>query len=222
MNNFQLVNCDTDSIMVSKPSGLPFSPEERQLFTKQLNDLFPEQINWELEDAFKKVVILKAKNYIMQNEEGKLTIKGSALKSSKTSIALKEFINEIINSILEDKNDYIEVYNKFIREAQNVKDIKRWCRKVTITEKVLSPERTNEQKVLDAIENTDYSEGDKVHCYYDNEEKLVLAENFSGDYSKMRLIKALHDTSKIFANILGKEMFKNYSLKKNQKELESL
>lgn len=219
MNNFQLVNCDTDSIMVSKPSGLPFSSEERQIFTKQLNDLFPEQINWELEDAFKKVVILKAKNYIMQNEEGKLTIKGSALKSSKTSIALKEFINEIINSILEDKNDYIAVYNKFIREALNVKDIQRWCRKITITEKVLNAERTNEQKVLDAIENSDYNEGDKIHCYYAENDELKLAENFNGDYSKMRLIKSLHDTSKIFQNILGKELFLNYSLKKNQKLL---
>lgn len=219
MNNFQLVNCDTDSIMVCKSDGKPFTKDERKIHLQALNGSFPDLINWEEEDYFSKVIILKAKNYIMKNEEGKLIIKGSALKSSKTSIALKEFINEIIISILEDKNDYIEVYNKYLLEIKNVKEINRWAKKITITEKVLNAERTNEQKVLDAIENSDYNEGDKVYCYYAENDELKLAENFNGDYSRTRLIKALFDTSKVFQNILGKEVFKNYSLKRNKKEL---
>lgn len=222
MNNFQLVNCDTDSIMISRSNGHAFSESEKLKLTEQLNDLFPKQINWELEEAFKKVIIVKAKNYIMQKENGELIIKGSALKASMKEAALKTFINDIINSLLEDKNDYIDIYNRYVKEILTLKDVKPWCSRRTITDKVLNAERTNEQKVLDAIEDSEFNEGDKISVFFLPDKRLCLVENFKGEYDKKTLLSKLYKTSLIFETIINKSIFKNYSLKKYEKQLEKL
>lgn len=224
MYNFQLVNCDTDSIMVCKPDGIKYSIVEQETLLKELNSLFPEQIRWELEDTFKKVIILKAKNYILQSEDGKITYKGSALKDQKKPIALKEFLHEIIDTILIEKYDYVTIYNKYVKEILNMTDIKRWASKRTITEKVLEGTRTNETKVMDAINNTEYTEGDKIWLYFNNIDELVLVENYNNDHNVIKLLKSLHNTAKTFDNIIPKGTFKNYSLKNKQiqEELKNL
>ena len=104
----------------------------------------------------------------------------------------------------------------------NVRDISRWSSKKTITDKVLNAQRTNEQKVKDIIEGTEISEGDKIRVYFKPDGTLSLQENFDGIYCKKRLLKKLFDTAQVFDSILPvDELYKNYSLKRNEKELQS-
>ena len=108
---------------------------------------------------------------------------------------------------------YVEVYNKYILEILNVKDIKRWASKKTITSKVLNGTRKNETNVKDSIAGTDYAEGDKIYAFYDDQDKLTLVENFKGLYNKSRLLKKLFETSKLFEDVISADTFINYSLK---------
>ena len=55
----------------------------------------------------------------------------------------------IVDDCSTDKS--VAIINEYIKEIFNVTDISRWCSRKTITENVLNPERTNEQKILDAI-----------------------------------------------------------------------
>jgi hypothetical protein len=64
------------------------------------------------------------------------------------------------------------LYLKYCKEALAPKDIKRWCFKKTVTKSVLSPDRPQEQKVLDACNDSitkgiinRIQEGDKVYLY---------------------------------------------------------
>lgn len=223
MHNFILNGCDTDSIMFSKENGDQFSKEEQEQLLEELNDLFPEHIEWEHDGIYKKVIYLAAKNYIMQKEDGKLILKGSSLKSSSLEPALKEFLNEMIQSLLNDREDFVDIYNKFVLEANNVKDIKRWVSRKTISSKTLQNERTNEAKIRKAIEGSEYKEGDKVLLYYNEKDELILAENYNGSYNKAKLIKKVYKASQRFWSILNEEIFKDYSLKrKNQEEFKEL
>jgi hypothetical protein len=97
----------------------------------------------------------------------------------------------------------------------NIKDINRWSFKKSITESVLNPERTNEQKVIDALEGTDYQQGDKRWLFYKNDQTLCLAEKFDGDYDRKRLIKSVYNTIGIFENIIDIEVFIKYHNKRN-------
>ena len=221
-HDFLLGPLDTDSISICKSDMSPFILEEENNLIKELNSLFPEKINWTHDGLFSCVVVLRTKNYVLWDEKS-LKIKGSALKSAKLEKALKQFQTDIIWEIINNTCKYQEVYNKYAKEAMDIKDISRWASKKSISEKVLSSERTNESKIRDAIENTEYSEGDKIHVFFLEDKSLQLVEKFDGNYDKMKMLKRLHDTSSIFENVLNcKELFPNYSLKKNKKLLENV
>lgn len=218
-NHFKLVNADTDSISIAKENEAFITEEERKYINNEINDLFPDKIHWEDDGYYLKLIVLKAKNYILYDGK-KVKYKGSALKSSTKEIALQQFMKDIIQTILDDKNEYVEIYTKYVLEALNIKDIKRWSGKKTITDKVLNAERTNEQKVLDVIQGTEYVEGDKIYTYFKEDGSLGLAEEFDGNYDKDKVLEKLYKTSKIFETILDiEQIFPNYKLKKNKQKL---
>jgi hypothetical protein len=221
-HNFQISNCDTDSISFCKEDGSYFSPEERKLLVTEINSLSPELMKWADDGYYKKVIILKAKNYILQKEDGKITYKGSSLKDQKTELALKEFKYEIIGTILDEKFDYVTIYNKYVKEILNLTDIKRWASKKTLSETTYTSQRTNETKIIDCIKGTDYKQNDRIWVYFDVDSNLKLVENYNNDHDIMTLVKKLFTTAKVFVNILPKDTFINYSLKKNQALLQEL
>lgn len=220
MYDFKLVNLDTDSVTVCKQDGTPFSSEEQEKLLNELNSLFPPQIHWEPDGTFDTVIVLKAKNYILFDGK-KIKTKGSSLRDSKRELALREFLEAIISTIIYKKYDYLTIYEKYVKEILNITDIKRYCSKKTITSTVMQGARLNEIKIKDAIEGTEYKEGDKIWVYYDRDQNLRLVEQFNGKYDIKRLLGKLYKTSLIFANVIDKKIFINYSLKKNEKLLEN-
>ncbi len=223
MYNNILVACDTDGISVCKFDGSPFSIEERNFIRTKLNEQFHESVKWGDDGYYSKFIVLKTKNYIMMDENDKITYKGSSLKSASLEPALKEFLKEIINSLLHDKNDFQEIYYKYVKMIHNIKDIAPWCSKRTISDKTLNNDRENEAKVRRSIEGTEYVEGDRIYVYFKEGKELGLRENFKGDHDKKALLKKLYKATDRFTTVLDSNMFLDFSLKKkNQKELEDV
>jgi hypothetical protein len=224
MHNFKLVNADTDSISFCKSDQSSFSIEEQECLIDEINKLLPEHIKFSNDGYFTKVIILKAKNYIMKTENGNVKYKGSSLRSPTLESALSEFIHKIVNTMLDDKDNFQEIYLEYVKEISNIKDIKRWSCRKTITDKIYTSERTNETKVKDALEESEYVEGDRIWMYYKSDDTLSLVENFDGDYNKERLYKKLHMTGKRFETLFPewKEIFPNYSLKRNEGALNEI
>lgn len=180
MYNFNLLNADTDSILVAKPDGAEFSEQEQAALIKELNSMFPEHINWDEDGYFESAIIIKAKNYVLKDaSDGKIKIKGSGLKDSKKEPALKEFMNNMIIAMLNKRQDeLVDIYKSYVKEALNVKDINRWCSKKTITEAITDCKgytqsditskrlRKNETDVWDAVKDIEgLGQGDKVYLY---------------------------------------------------------
>jgi len=219
-NGYQIVNADTDSVSISNNGFL--SIDKRKEILSEINKLSGKLIAWEDDGYYPSFIVLKAKNYILCDEDGKIKTKGSALKDSKKEMALKDFMNEIILTIIDNKFDYEKIYAKYVKDALDMKDIKRWCSKKTITSKVLKPERTNEQKVLDALEGKNFQEGDKIWVFFKQDESLCLYEDFDGDYHKEKLLEKIFKTARVFGEILPvNELFPNLKLKKNRDLLEN-
>jgi hypothetical protein len=101
----------------------------------------------------------------------------------------------------------------------NISDIKRWVSRKTISEKTLNPQRTNEQKIYDIIQDGNFSEGDRIYCFFKSDGSLALADNFNGDYDKDKMLEKLFKTAEIFDTVIPMDNFKNYKLKRNKKEL---
>lgn len=218
MSKFQLVGADTDSIAICYPDGRPIQDDKENIL-KEINSLFPSGIRWEDDGFYSRVLVLKAKNYVLDTSE-KRTIKGSALKATMKEPALREFIEELVDALINDIPETIPlIYQSKVKEIINLKDIKRWAHKKTITESVLSPSRTNEQKVLDAIDVSEVSQGDKLYFYFKQDNTLGTVSNWTGDHSTKRLLEKLYKTLLIFEPVYPVKDLPNFTLKRNQKML---
>lgn len=222
MNKEWLIsNGDTDSLTFYKQDQADFSDEERKILLNELNTLYPEGLTWEDDGYYPCMIVFKAKNYVLYDGI-KIKTKGSAIKATTKEPALREFINNVIDSIIAGRNDYDTIYQTYVKEAFNIKDIKRWVSRKTISEKTLNPQRTNEQKIYDIIQNTNFSEGDRIYCFFRSDGTLALAENFDGAYDKDKMLEKLYKTSEIFDTVLPEGIFINYKLKRNKQALEEL
>lgn len=222
-HNYHLTNLDTDSIMFCKPDGSEFSPKEQEDLLNEVNSLFSKNISWEHDGYFSRVIIFKAKNYVMYDGK-KMKKKGSALKSATKEIIFKKFSDEMIQAILDDKTNFLEIYHKYVKLCMNVtKDnIKDFASKKSISKKVMENDRTNEAKIRDTIQGTDYRIGDKIYVYFKEDGSLSLIENFDGSYDKKKILEKLYNSTSLFDSVIDTSQFLNYKLKRNQPALEEL
>jgi hypothetical protein len=139
MQNNKIINVDTDSILICKEDQSPWNKQEQKLFLEALNAQFPEKIKFEHDGIFESVLVLASKNYALLPEGGtKIKIKGSSLKDAKREPAVKEMIDSIIHAFIHGQKDQVlTIYEKYVDEVMNLKDISRWSSKKTATEPVL-------------------------------------------------------------------------------------
>lgn len=219
-HDFILVGGDTDGLAFKKPDEKPFTPEERTALLAELNSLMDGLIHWEDDGVMKRQIVVKAKNYILLDEAGKIKMKGSAIKATTKEKALRRFIGELVDLLLKDRKDHIfSLYLRYANEILNVTDISDWCVKKTVTKSVLNPERTNEERVLEALEDADVNEGDKVYMFNRTPTELCLREDFDGSYDVDCLLKKLYNTLAVFGTIIDMELFPNFTLQRNRELL---
>ncbi len=221
-HSFTIVNADTDSISFCKPDHTSITAEERKALIKDINSISPEFMIWGDDGLYFNFIVLAAKNYIMKDEKGKVKLKGSSIRDAKIKPAIKAFNLEIIDSLLAGRQDFVDIYTKYVLLVENVTDIRPWCKKLTISKKTLTGTRENEAKPRRAIEGSDYREGDKIYVFYDTNQELVLIENYKGSYDKVKLYQDLYNATKKFASVIDRDQFLNFKLVKNQNILREL
>jgi DNA polymerase elongation subunit (family B) len=240
--DYKLVNIDTDAISFTKNDESVFTEEEKENIHEYLNNIM--YCEWEDDGEYSRFCVIKAKNYAtVCKNTGKLNIKGGSILDSKKEPALQEMMKEVIDALL-DNTDVMSIYHKYVKEAANIQDISRWCVKRTVSSKVLNSDRTNEQKIFDAIRDIDYREGDKVYLYQvidgqkqkvdkgelvflkSGEPKMIdncvlrLKEKFDGSYDLWHYIERVFKTMEIFDTVIDMDKIVNYSLKKNRQLVE--
>jgi DNA polymerase I len=167
---YRLVNVDTDSFSIT--SGSVMSDDAFSSELKILNSLYPDLIRWEHDGIYDKVIVIRAKNYVLVRK-GKVKIKGSAVTDPKKEPALTEMLQTMVQALLDDEPHTVKhIYEGYIQEAAAIANIHRWAKKITVTKSVLNPKRANEQKPFDAIQECinrgvieKVSEGDKLWIY---------------------------------------------------------
>lgn len=221
-HNFIIANGDTDSIAFKKPDQSPFTQEEQDALLAELNALMPKNIVWKNDKHYRRLIVFKAKNYVMDDGK-KVKIKGSALKGSKKEPALQAFTREVIDLLLKDrKEQVIFAYMQKVNEINSLTDITPWCFKVTVTKKVLDPQATFQRKIRTAIGSFPVSEGDKVYLFFKEDGSLCMREEFVGKFDRSVLLGKLRDTLEVFGNVFDVELFPDLTLKRNQELLKSI
>lgn len=96
---YSLVNVDTDSF--SYTNGEIINDRDFNSEIEELNSLYPSLIRWEWDGIYEKLIVIKAKNYVMK-EQGcsNIIYKGSSLKDQKKEPILKAMLNEMLEVML--------------------------------------------------------------------------------------------------------------------------
>lgn len=245
---YVISNCDTDSISFTCNKEL--SNQDRKNILSDLNSNFDSAIRFEDDGYYSRMVILKTKNYILKTQEGKIKYKGSSLKSSQKEPAIREMMEKMIGCLISgERQDIIGIYNDYIKETHKLTDISRWAAKKTITKAILNcandpTARLNERKVYEAVKDTaGLQEGNKAYLYpciksEQREETLLkngklkvkvikdtglkIIEQWSNDHDSEKLVERVVDTMDIFANVLDREQFIDYTLAQNKNILTEL
>lgn len=209
---FSIVNADTDSFSYTAPKG--YTEDEFKQDIDELNNLYEDLIIWEDDGFYKKVIVVKTKNYIL--DDGKrVSIKGGSLKATMKEPALKQMINDIIRAMLKDAPYTIPlIYKKYVDMVSDIEtknDMAQWASKKTITDSVLTGTDATAQKMRAALGKMYVQEGDKVFVFFKGDESLCLRENFDGDFSKKRLYEKVYKTLCVFDTLFNMKLLPDYS-----------
>lgn len=141
----------------------------------------------------------------------------------------------------------IKIYEEYVKEVLDIKDISRWCVKKSVTEKLYESSRANETKVVDAIGDKPVQIGDKIFLFNDIDgeiQKVVkgepvfykktglpnmipnkvlkLKEDYDGSYDLEHYVDRVYKTVQILENIVDMERIPVYTSVKGKKLLEEL
>lgn len=187
------VEVDTDGIYFIPPATVT-TPDEETLLVGELAATLPKGIELELDGRYRAMFSYKMKNYALLDYDGRITIKGSGLKSRGIEKYLREFLAELIRRLLIGADgDIPELYEEYLtRLRQHRFDIDWIAKTETLTEtpesyreKVRKKKRSPAAAYELALQSgEEYRAGDQVSFYVTGHGKGVTA------YAQCRLASA--------------------------------
>lgn len=100
------VEVDTDGIYFIPPPGTE-TREQQEALVKELSATLPEGIALEMDGRYRAIFSYKMKNYALLDHEGRITVRGSALRSRGIERYLRNFTSEAIRLLLTGEGEKI-------------------------------------------------------------------------------------------------------------------
>ncbi len=111
----QVIEVDTDGIYFTPPPEAA-SREGADRLLEQVGSIMPEGIRLEIDGRYRAMFSYKMKNYVLLDEAGKMTVRGSGLRSRGLERFQRRFMEEMFRMLLEDRRGEIEKLHGDYRE----------------------------------------------------------------------------------------------------------
>jgi DNA polymerase elongation subunit (family B) len=102
----QVIEIDTDGIYFVAPPGVDEEPAVQRL-VEQIGAAMPEGVRLEIDGRYPAMFSYKMKNYVLLEEPGEMTIRGSGLRSRGLERFQRRFMEEMFRLMLENRADEI-------------------------------------------------------------------------------------------------------------------
>ncbi len=113
------VEVDTDGIYFIPPADITSAGREEELVA-ELSGTLPEGIDVEMDGRYKAIFSYKMKNYALLDYDGRITIKGSGLRSRGIEKYLREFMREMIRLLLLGEGEKAgELYGAYLERLRD-------------------------------------------------------------------------------------------------------
>ena len=180
----QVVEIDTDGIYFVPGPDITTVRQEEDL-VGELSDSMPEGITVEYGGRFKAMFSYKIKNYALLDYDGKLTMKGSGLRSRGLEKFQRLFLEEVISRLLHDRQEEIPpLFQQYLeRMAKHQWDVKMFMKTEMLQdslEKYSEKIRANARNRSAAYElalrsEKRYQPGDQISYYVTGDSEKVQA-----------------------------------------------
>ncbi|MFN8007280.1 MAG: DNA polymerase domain-containing protein [Terriglobia bacterium] len=178
----QIIELDTDGIYFVLPEGSS-SSEKAETLIHSMSGILPEGIEVEFDGHYQAMFSYKMKNYALLGDDGRLTIKGSGLRSRGVERFLRNFLRELILYLLKGEHDQILPLYESVRsriEGHQL-DISEFCKTETLSETLVSYQQKIREKKrnptalyeLALKSGRDYQPGDQLSYYVTGTRKNV-------------------------------------------------
>ncbi|MDA0710944.1 MAG: DNA polymerase, partial [bacterium] len=203
----EIIEVDTDGVYFVAPEHVKSQADEEDLIAS-ISASLPEGINLSHDGRYKGMISLKAKNYILSGYDGKLTVKGSSLRSRRDERVFRRFITDLAPLLIDRdfsaaSRVYFDLANRIKEGGVSPEDFCRWER---VSSKTFS--NPNLRRLAEAA--ADCRVGDKIAVYQREDGSLARIEFYARDEDQKYLLRRLHDTAERFHTLLSDSDFKQF------------
>jgi DNA polymerase elongation subunit (family B) len=183
----KIIEVDTDGIYFVPPESIRTPADEEDLIAK-LGEILPKGIDLELDGRYPAMFSYKMKNYALLDEQGRLRIKGSGLRSRGLELFQREWLEEMLTLLLKDEREKIpELYRHYFHDLENHRKDVSWIAKTeTLQDSLDSYEAKVKAKKRNAAAPYElalkaerpYQPGDQISYYVTGTKaKVKISEN---------------------------------------------
>jgi DNA polymerase, archaea type len=128
-NNAKIIEVDTDGIYFVPPENVKNEADEARLIAS-LAAILPTGIELELDGRYPAMFSYKMKNYALLDEQGRLRIKGSGLRSRGLELFQRDWLEAMLLLLLKDEKEKIpELYRRFLDDIEQHRRDITWLAK---------------------------------------------------------------------------------------------
>lgn len=125
----QIIEVDTDGIYFIPPQTVG-TPAEEESFIASLKEILPSGIDLELDGRYPAMFSYKMKNYALLDDQGRLLIKGSGLRSRGLELFQRDWLEEMLTLLLNGEREKIpDLYQRYLDDLQNHRKNITWLAK---------------------------------------------------------------------------------------------
>ncbi|MCE2435407.1 MAG: DNA polymerase, partial [Candidatus Latescibacteria bacterium] len=182
----EIIEVDTDGAYFVAPPHVKTEADEKRLI-EEISATLPRGIHLSHDGRFKGMVSLKAKNYILVDYDGRVSLVGSSLRSRRDERIFRQFIAEIAPLLVDGDTDAASrAYLSLGRKLQDGEiDPEDFCRFERITKKTFS--NPNLRRLARAAEGCRI--GERIAVYQCQDGTLARAEFFTHDEDRGYLLR---------------------------------
>ncbi|MGC8863704.1 MAG: 3'-5' exonuclease [Armatimonadota bacterium] len=197
-----VVEIDTDGVYFKPPPDVVDHQAEID-YVNRIGATLPEGIRLAHDGRYRAMISLKMKNYVLADYDGKLTFKGSSLRSRADERFGLEFISKAAEYLLRGEAERARELYQTLAQQINAGElpIEKFCRRERITEKTFSA--ASRKRIAEAAGRARI--GEYVAVYNRRDGTVALASEYDHDEDRDYLLDKLYKFACRLREAFGEE-----------------
>lgn len=194
----RVIEVDTDGVYFVPPPAVSGRDAE-EAYVAGVGATLPPGINLAFDGRYQGMISLKTKNYVLMEEDGAITMKGSSLRSRREEPYLRRFLREAAELFIAGSHDavrerYFATADQLQNHALPLRDFSRW---ETVTEKTFRSE--SNRRLAAAVQGQRI--GERVEVYQRRDGTLGQAAEWRNDEDVTYLLRRLREVAARFTDL---------------------